>query len=120
MSAALFAWDPVRDREKCHHAVCHCLMDEKRVNIRSYQRHERIYQQQYLLKINDGAYTLQNACWERIHGRYQKRQKNRWGDILVEGSKIRADRVGVRAFQVCSLKDDTRLTIPTEPIPITR
>ena len=47
-------------------------------------------------------------------------KKNRWGDILVEGSKISADRVGVRAIQVCSLKADTRLTIPTEPIPITR
>ncbi len=95
-------------------------MDEKRVNIRSYQRHERIYQQQYLLKINDGAYTLHNACWERIHADIQKRQKNRWGDIVVEGSKIRADRLGVRAFQVCSVKEDTPFTIPTGPIPITR
>ena len=44
-------------------------------------------------------------------------KKNRWGDILVEGSKIRADRVSVRAFQVCSLNEDTRFTIPTGPIP---
>ena len=33
-------------------------------------------------------------------------KKNRWGDILVEGSKIREDRVGVGAFQICCLKED--------------
>ena len=41
---------------------------------------------QELLKINDGAYTLQNACWERIHRRYSKTAKNRWGDMLIEDS----------------------------------
>ncbi len=51
---------------------------------------------------------------------FKKRQKNRWGDIVVEGSKITADRVGVRAFQVCSVNEDTPFTIPTGPIPITR
>ncbi len=35
----------------------------------------------------------------------------------IKNGKIRADTVGVIAFQVSSLKEDTRPTIPTGPIP---
>ncbi len=51
---------------------------------------------------------------------FKNGEKNRWGDIVAEGSKKRADSVGVRAFQVCSVKEHTPVTIPTGPIPITR
>jgi hypothetical protein len=37
--------------------------------------------------------------------------------MLIEGSKKRADRVGVRARQAYSLKEDTRLTPPTDADP---
>ena len=74
---------------------------------------KRMQPKQYLIKINSATYTPSNPFRERIHGLLSKTEKNRWGDMLIEGSKKRADRVGVRARQACSLKEHTRLTPPT-------
>ena len=74
---------------------------------------KRMQPKHYLLKINSATYTPSNPFRERIHGLLSKTEKNRWGDMLIEGSKKRADRVGVRARQACSLKEHTRLTLRT-------